>query len=56
MTLEITLTDAQQDVLLEVEAKRLAGSLGVQALIELLLLSEPDAADDDAEGEATPPA
>ena len=38
-TLEITLTDTEHDVSLELEAKRL-GNLGVKAVIELLLADQ----------------
>ena len=39
VTLNITLVDTEHDATLELEAKRL-GTLGVKALLELLMLSE----------------
>jgi hypothetical protein len=56
VTLEITLTDTEHDVSLELEAKRL-GSLDAKAIAELLLLSprhtDPSNVDEDLGADAT---
>ena len=51
MTLEITLTDTEHDVSLELEAKRL-GNLDAKAIVELLRLSDAHV-EDEVEGEDT---